>query len=102
MRSYVLTEYDNPEEDEPRYVYSQLDESRRERRRVEFFPNGLSFAFGAEQGREEALSPEPFPEDLRSLSRPGEVAVRPISAQLFELIWGQAQERPDGLFGMFT
>ena len=76
--------------------------SRREVRRAEFYPNGLCFACGGEYGREEALSPVPYPEDLRSLSRPGEVAARAIPAQVFQTVWGQAQERPDGFFGMFA
>lgn len=99
---YVLLEYESPEEDEPRLVYAQLDDSRREVRRAEFYPNGLCFACGGEYGREEALSPVPYPEDLRSLSRPGEVAARAIPASVFQTVWGQAQERPDGLFGMFA
>ena len=99
---YVLLEYESPEEDEPRLVYAQLDDGRREIRRVEFYPNGLSFAYGGERGHEEALSPEPFPEDLRTLNRPGEVSARAIPASVFQTVWGQAQERPDGLFGMFA
>ena len=99
---YVLLEYESPEEDEPRLVYAQLDDDRREIRRVEFYPNGLSFAYGGERGHEEALSPEPFPEDLRTLNRPGEVSARAIPASVFQTVWGQAQERPDGLFGMFA
>lgn len=99
---YVLLEYESPEEDEPSLVYAQLDGGRREVRRVEFLPNGLCFAYGGEYGREEALSPVPYPEDLRSLSRPGEVAVRAIPAQVFQTVWSQAQERPDGFFGLFA
>ena len=99
---YVLLEYESPEEDEPSLVYAQLDGGRREVRRVEFLPNGLCFAYGGEYGREEALSPVPYPEDLRSLSRPGEVSVRAIPASVFQTVWGQAQERPDGFFGLFA
>ena len=100
--THVLVQYDAAEEDEPNLIYSQLDEDRREIRRVEFYPNGLCFAFGGDHGHEEALSPEPFPEDLRDLNRPGEVTARPISAALFQEIWSLSQEAPDGLFGMFT
>ena len=100
--SYVLIEQDLEEEDEPTLIYSQLDDGRREIRRVEFYPNGLSFAYGGERGHEEALSPEPFPEDLRTQNRPGEVSAHAITAQVFQAIWNQAQELPDGFMGMFA
>ena len=47
------------------------------------------------------LNPEPFPENLRELNRPGEVEVRSIPRQMFVEVWTQAQERPDGFMGMF-
>ena len=100
--TFVLLEYASPEEDEPRLVYAQLDEARREIRRVEFYPGGLCFAFGGERGREEALSPDPYPEDLCALCRPGEVSARSIPAAVFQSVWGQAQELPDGFFGLFA
>ena len=99
---YVLIEQNLEEEDEPRHIYAELDGSRREVRRVEFYPNGLCFANGGTCGREEALSPAPYPEDLRTLNRPGEVEAPAITADVFNEIWGQAQERPDGLMGMFA
>ena len=40
--SYVLIEQNLEEEDEPRFIYAELDSGRREVRRVEFYPNGLS------------------------------------------------------------
>ena len=57
--SYVLIEQNLEEEDEPRFIYAELDSGRREVRRVEFYPNGLCFAYGGDYGREEALSPAP-------------------------------------------
>ena len=45
---------------------------------------------------------EPFPEDLRTLNRPGEVSAHAITAQVFQAIWNQAQELPDGFMGMFA
>lgn len=99
---YVLIEQDLEEEDEPRHIYAELDDSRREVRRVEFYPNGLCFAYGGAYDRQEALSPAPYPEDLRTLNRPGEVAAHAITADVFHAIWGQAQERPDGFMGMFA
>lgn len=52
-------------------------------------------------GQDEVLDSAPFPEDLRTLNRPGEVEVRAIPRQLFIEVWNQAQERPDGFMGMF-
>ena len=99
---YVLIEQDLEEEDEPRHIYAELDSSRREVRRVEFYPNGLCFAYGGAYGRQGALSPAPYLVDLRTLNRPGEVEAHAITADVFHAIWGQAQERPDGFMGMFA
>ena len=91
---YVIKELLHPEEDdEANFIYSELDSQRRETRRVEFYPSGMCF--------DEVLDPTPFPEDLRTLNRPGEVEVRAIPRQLFIEVWNQAQERPDGFMGMF-
>ena len=79
----------------------ELDSQRRETRRVEFYPSGMCFAYGGDMGQDEVLDPAPFPEDLRTLNRPGEVEVRAIPRQLFIEVWNQAQERPDGFMGMF-
>ena len=81
---YVIKELLHPEEDdEANFIYSELDSQRRE------------------MGEDEVLDPAPFPEDLRTLNRPGEVEVRAIPRQLFIEVWNQAQERPDGFMGMF-
>ena len=99
---YVCVQRTTEEEDEPNLIYSELDDSRLECRRVEFYPDGLGSAYGGVHGREEALSREPFPEDLRTLNRPGEVEARAIPGALFQEMWGQAQERAGGFFGMFA
>ena len=99
---YVAAEWDHDLDDEPYLVYSELDGSRREVRRVEFYRNGITFSYGGERGNEGALRREPFPEDLRDLQTPeGELSAREISPGLFYEIWNQAQERPDGFMGMF-
>ena len=91
---YIVKELHLPEEDdEPNFVYSELDSERLETRRVEFYPNGICFAYGGDMGHEEVLNPEP--------NRPGEVEVRSIPRQMFVEVWTQAQERPDGFMGMF-
>ena len=42
---YIVKELHLPEEDdEPNFVYSELDSGRLETRRVEFYPNGICFA----------------------------------------------------------
>lgn len=101
---YVLAEWDHDLDDEPYLVYSELDDSRREVRRVEFYRNGITFSYGGERGNEGALSSDPFPEDLRDLPPPDgewDFSAREISPGLFYEIWNQAQERPDGFMGMF-
>ena len=99
---YLLAEWTHQEEDEPYLIYSELDGSRRETRRVEFYRNGITFSYGGERGNEGALRRGPFPEDLRDLQPPeGEYSAREISPGLFYEIWNQAQERPDGFMGMF-
>ena len=98
---YILLEYDHPQEDEAKQVYSELDRENRETRRVELYPNGLWFAYGDEHGREEALSADPFPEDVRTLHVPGEVSARTIAPGVFRLVWYLSALRPDGFLGMF-
>ena len=98
---YVLVEYDHPQEDEAKQVYSELDREGLETRRVELYPNGLWFAYGDEHGREEALSSTPFPADVRELNVPGEVSARTIAPGVFREVCDQAAERPDGFMGMF-
>jgi len=101
---YVLVEWDHDLDDEPYLIYSEIDGSRRETRRVEFYQSGVAFSYGGERGNEGVLAKEPFPEDLNAL-RPkdaeGDFTVRRISPALFYEIWNQAQERPDGFMEMF-
>lgn len=101
---YLLIEWDHNLDDEPYLVYSELDGTRRETRRVEFYRNGVTFSYGGERGNEGALSPKPFPEDLRTLQpedAEGTFHAQSIPPSLFYEIWNQAQERPDGFMGMF-
>lgn len=101
---YVSIEWDHDLDDEPYLIYSELDDGRREVRRVEFYRNGIAFSYGGGRGGEDALSKDPFPEDLRTL-RPdggeGALHAQSIPPSLFHEIWAQAQERPDGFMGMF-
>lgn len=101
---YVMAEWDHDLDDEPYRIYYELDGSRREVRRVEFYRNGITFSYGGERGSEDALSPDPFPADLREFHPEpdeGVFTARNISPGLFYEIWNQAQERPDGFMGLF-
>ncbi|MBR1690893.1 MAG: hypothetical protein IJ713_09005 [Oscillibacter sp.] len=97
MMQYVWRKPESAEIDEPTEVYSELDEQRREVRRVEVYPNGQMFAYGGDRGGDEALSPDPFPTDLSRL--PGKAY--PVPAAMFREAWMVSQELPDGFTGMF-
>ena len=47
---YILVEYEHAQEDDPVRVYSEVDRDDLETRRVEFYSNGLWFAYGEEHG----------------------------------------------------
>lgn len=100
---YILMEWDHDLDDEPYLVYSELDERRLETRRVEFFRNGICFSYGGERGNPGVLSDAPFPDDLRQFTGGdgGTCIARAISRELFQEIWYQALERPDGFMGVF-
>lgn len=89
-----------PEQDEPAQVYCELDENRMEQRRVECYPSGLMFSYGAEQSMSHLLAQEPFPTDLNSLEFSGPGTARPISVALFSEMWVQSQSQPMGFVGM--
>ena len=99
--TYVLVTHLIHQEDDPSEVYSEMDENRMEVRRLEFYQNGIHFQYGEENGNCEALAKEPFPEDLGTLNRPGEVAAQVISARTFWDAWNQALESPSGFMGIF-
>lgn len=99
---YICREFFNPREDEPHLIYSELDERRREVRRVELYLGGVCVACGAERGQTGALEKQPLPQALAPLQRPGETAVRRISRQVFFEVWTQAQGQPDNLMGLFS
>ena len=97
---YVIKELLHPEEDdEANFIYSELDSQRRETRRVEFYPSGMCFAYGGDMGQDEVLDSAPFPEDLRTLNRPGEVEVRAIPRQLFRAFDEQNRARHEAVCG---
>ena len=100
---YLLAEWTHQEEDEPYLIYSEMDEERRETRRVEFYRNGITFSYGGERGNEGALRREPFPEDLRDLQPPeGELSAREISPGLSLRFGTRPRSAPTGLWGCFS
>lgn len=98
---YLLIECPQEDIDEPSHIYSEMDDSRRERRRVEVYPNGLCFAYGQEHGHDEVLRPTPFPTDLHALEETPESQARYISGSIFQEVWFHAAETPDSFMQMF-
>ncbi len=99
---YLWIEYFQSEEDDPSDTYVELNEARLEQRRVDFYQNGMRFAYGAERGRREALSKTPYPENPCTLNRPGEVEVHLIDRPAFEELWYQSQEWPTGFLDVLS
>lgn len=97
---YVLIERYNPEDDDPIQVFAELGEDRREVRRLEFYSHGISFSYGRERGRDEALDPNPYPEDLSVLVEGQDAEAKEISAATFDAAWAQSGELPDGFLGI--
>lgn len=84
------------EEDDPAETYVEVDEAHRERRRVDIYQNGMTFAYGGDHGWPEALSKTPYPENPYGLNQPGVTEVQMISPRAFEELWYQLPERPTG------
>lgn len=98
---YILLERVSQDIDEPNRVYSEIDSQRMEQRRVEFYPNGLCFAYGQEHGHQEVLRSTPFPTDLHALEDSPESHAYPITGSIFQEIWFHAAETPDCFMQMF-
>ena len=97
--SYVLIEQNLEEEDEPRHIYAELDGSRREVRRVEFYPNGLCFAYGGTCGREEALSPRALSGGSADPEPAREAEAHAIPAEVFHQNLGPGPGAARRLYG---
>lgn len=97
---YIWISYLQPESDDPSDTYAELDNTGRERRRVDFYQNGMCFSYGCERGRTEVLSA--YPENPCTLSRSGEMEVRLVPPSAFEQLWDQAQEWPSGFMDVLS
>ena len=71
---YIYISYLTHEEDDPAESYVELDETHRERRRVDLYDNGMCFAYGGIYGYSEALSKTPY----RERWMPGRSPARPL------------------------
>lgn len=99
---YIWINYLRHETDDPSDTYAELDTSGLEQRRIDFYQNGMCFAYGGEQGRTEVLSQTPYPENPCTWNRPGEREVRLIERRTFEELWYQAQEWPTGFMDVLS
>jgi hypothetical protein len=82
--------------DEPRMLYSELDDERWETRKVEVFPDGtLGFAPGGPGGRTE-LGDQQVP-PLEEIASNPEFEPEVIEKEEFEAIWRRATETRGGL-----
>lgn len=97
---YLLIENPAAEADEPVQVFAELDEQRRERKRVEFYAGGVCFSYGEERGREHLLRQEPYPRELSLLCQ-GDTVCHVIPSSTFFHAWSQSGELPDGFQAMF-
>jgi hypothetical protein len=76
--------------EEPVLIYSELDDARREIRKVEFFWDGsLGYASASVRSKQTELSEEPVP-DLLGIAENPECAAEEISREDFETVWRRA------------
>ena len=99
---HLYLNYLQHEEDDPSEVYLELDEGRREQRRIDFYQNGMCFAYGGERGQTEVHSRKIYPENPCTLNQPGELEVQLMDRSAFERLWYQAQEWPTGFMDVLS
>ena len=95
---YLWINYLTHEEDDPTESYVELGDDRRERRRMDFYDNGMSFAYGGLFGGEAVLSQVPYPDPRTAgqnparcpQSRPGQKAPPQEKAQPLPLVFAGA------------
>ena len=85
--TYIKINWIHSHADEPILLYSELDESRREKRKVEMFPRGhCGFASSTESASSTRLGEAPIPPLAEIGSDPQFIPVE-IAKQEFEEVW---------------
>jgi hypothetical protein len=86
---YILVEWMHKFDDEPNEIYSEIDETRNEIRKIEIFKNGKigyateSFGFGGS-----CLSECPLPE-IEEIAKDSQFRTIRISREEFEAVWNK-------------
>jgi len=84
-------------DDEPRFLYSELDSERWEVRKIDIFDDGTAiWATANEIVGDIGLSIEPIP-PFEQIAADPEFDPEIISAAEFERIWTEGRKRPRGL-----
>jgi hypothetical protein len=85
--NYIRVEWHHPLQSEPVLIYSEIDEDRWERRKIEVYVDGRhDFADVADAKSATKLSTEPLPSLLEIAADPQFVPVQ-ISQSEFENVW---------------
>jgi hypothetical protein len=86
--TYLRCEWIHDFPDEPRFIYSELDDERYETRKVEVFKNGRTTRSSTEDLKRDpmALADQPIP-TLEEVQAYKEFHVEEISAAEFEDLW---------------
>lgn len=91
MTTYLYAKWKNAPADSPVEFYSELDDARWEKRKVEVFPDGYlgyaSSASSSNDGTRLAIVALP---PLQEIARQIEFDARAISAEEFEAVWKRA------------
>ena len=86
--TYERLEWIHDHHDEPRFIYSELDDERYETRRIEVFKNGKTARASTEDLERDPMAladqPLPPPEEVNSYE---EFHAQEISAAEFEDVW---------------
>ena len=90
---YILVKWMHQFVDEPVFLYSELDGSRFETRKVEIFPDGRKgYASKSEEFGTTRLGIDPVP-PLREIAKDPQFEPRQITQEEFEKIWLERQNR---------
>lgn len=89
--TYIYGEWAHEFKDEPRFVYSELDDERYERRKVEVFKDGSMVAVSTDnpESGSTGLGDQPLP-SLEEINSYEEFHAEEISKAEFEEVWNSA------------